>query len=104
METEGSEDSASEFRRRALVNADHLGILHSRWADLAGRADRERYRQLVLDALPEPYRPQDLGPQATWLYRTLRAAEMAGPAAGQAPPATVSARPLARARHGAAGR
>ena len=102
METEGGEDSASEVRRRALVNADHLGILHSRWADLAGRADRERYRQLVLDALPEPYRPQDLGPQATWLYRTLRAAEMAGLDAGEVVRATVSARPLAGARNVAA--
>ena len=102
MNRDEPEISASEYRDRALANADHLGLQHSRWADLTGAADRERYRQLVMDALPEEYQQDDLGPQATWLYRTLRAAEMAGLDASEVVRATVSARSLADARNVAA--
>ena len=98
MDREEREESASEYRRRELANADHLGLVYARWADLAGKADRERYRGLVTDALPEEYRQEDLGPQATWLYRTLRAAEMAGLDAGEVVRAAVNARPLTGAR------
>ena len=98
MDREEREESASEYRRRELANADHLGLVYARWADLAGKADRERYRGLVTDALPEEYRREDLGPQATWLYRTLRAAEMAGLDAGEVVGAAVNARPLTGAR------
>ena len=38
-----AEDSATEYARRSLSNADHTGVLGSRWDDLANRADRERY-------------------------------------------------------------
>ena len=96
MDREDSEVSASEYRERALANADHLGILHARWADLAGKADRERYHRLVMDALPEEYRQEDLGPEATWLYRTLDAAEMAGLDAGEVVRATVNAQVTGR--------
>ncbi len=102
MDREEAELSASEYRQRALSNADHLGIQHARWADLAGKADRQRYHQLVMDALPPEYRQDDFGPQATWLYRTLRAAEMAGLDAGETVRATVNARPLTGARNAAA--
>ena len=43
---------------------------------LAGARD-DRYRALVLAALPPGHR-QDLSPQGRWLFRTLRAAELAG--------------------------
>jgi hypothetical protein len=102
MDREEAEVSASEYRSRGLTNADHLGVLHSRWADLAGKADRQRYRQLVNDALPQEYRQDDFGPEATWLYRTLRAAEMAGLDAGEVVRATVKAKTLADARSVAA--
>ena len=98
MDREDAELSASEYQQRALANADHLGILHSRWADLAGKADRERYHQLVNDALPEEYRQDDFGPEATWLWRDLRAAEMAGLDAGEVIRAAVNSNTLAGIR------
>lgn len=102
MDREEAEVSASEYRDRGLANADHLGVLHSRWADLTGAADRQRYHQLVTDALPQEYRQDDFGPEETWLYRTLRAAEMAGLDAGEVLRATIKAKSLAGARSVAA--
>ena len=74
---DGAELSATQTRRRNLANADHLGILHAIWtAETTGARD-DRYRDLVLSALPPGHR-QDLSPQGRWLFRTLRAAELAG--------------------------
>jgi hypothetical protein len=52
----------------------------------------------VNDALPEEYRQRDFGPEATWLWRTMRAAELAGLDAAEVIQATVGARRLAGAR------
>jgi len=90
--------AASDYHQRALSNADHLAVLHARWADLTGRADRDRYDQLVMDALPEEYRHDDLGPKATWLWRDLRAAEAAGLDAVEVIQAAVRSNTLADAR------
>jgi len=98
MDREDAELAASDYRQRALSNADHLAVLHARWSDLAGRADRERYHRLVVDALPEEYRQDDLGPKATWLWRDLRAAEAAGLDAGEVIRAAVNSNTLADAR------
>jgi hypothetical protein len=98
LDREDAEPSASDYRDRALSNADHLGILHARWADLAGQADRERYHQLILDALPREYHHDDLGPKATWLWRDLRTAEMAGLDPGEVARAAVNSNTLADAR------
>jgi hypothetical protein len=77
LDREAAEDSATEYQRKSLARADHLGLLHARWADQVNTADREHYQQIVLDALPQEWRGQ-LSPQATWLYRTMKAAELAG--------------------------
>ena len=77
------EDSATEYQRKSLVRADHLGLLHARWADQVKTADGERYQRIVQEALPEEWRGQ-LSPQATWLYRTMKAAELAGLDAAEA--------------------
>src|SRR5215472_11467798 len=98
LDREDAELAASDYRQRALANADHLAVLHARWSDLAGQADRRRYHRLVLDALPEEYRQDDLGPKATWLWRDLRAAEAAGLDAGEVVRAAVNANTLADAR------
>jgi hypothetical protein len=74
---DGSEISASETRRRNLANADHLGILNAIWTAETQAAQHSRYRDLVLAALPPGYR-QELSCQSSWLYRTLRTAELAG--------------------------
>jgi AAA domain/TrwC relaxase len=102
MDRDEAELSASDYRQRAFANTDHFGVLYTRWADLTGKTDCERYRQLVNDALPEEYRRDDFGPEATWLWRTMRAAEMAGLDAGDVVRATASARTLANARSVAA--
>jgi hypothetical protein len=102
MDREESEESASEYRQRALANVDHLAVVYARWADLAGEADHERYQQLVNHALPQQYQEDDFGPEATWLWRTMRAAEMAGLDTGELMRATVGARTLADARSVAA--
>jgi AAA domain len=77
LDREASEESATEYQRKSLVRADHLGLLHARWADQVRTADYERYQRIVQEALPEEWRGQ-LSPQATWLYRTMKAAELAG--------------------------
>lgn len=77
LEREDGEDSATEYERKSLVRADHLGVLHARWLDQVKDADRERYQRIVEDALPAEWRGK-LGPQATWLYRTMKSAELAG--------------------------
>ena len=41
LDREDAELAASDYRHRALANADHLGVLYARWADLAGAADRD---------------------------------------------------------------
>jgi AAA domain len=69
--------SATETRRRNLANADHLAILNATWAAETRGAHDDRYRNLVMAALPPGYR-QPLSHQARWLFRTLRAAELAG--------------------------
>jgi hypothetical protein len=74
---DGAELSASAIRRRNLANADHLAVLHAIWTAETRGAREERYRELVMAALPDGYR-QPLSHQARWLFRTLRAAELAG--------------------------
>jgi hypothetical protein len=57
--------------------ADHLAILGAIWAAETRDAQHERYRDIVTAALPPEHR-QGLSPKATWLFRTLRTAELAG--------------------------
>src|SRR5258707_3562860 len=58
MERDESELAASDYWRRELVNADHLGILGARLSDLADRADRERHERMVLAAIPWEFHDQ----------------------------------------------
>jgi hypothetical protein len=52
LDREAGEDSATEYQRKSMVRADHLGLLHARWADQVKTADRERYQRIVQEALP----------------------------------------------------
>jgi hypothetical protein len=74
---DGAELSATETRRRNLANADHLAVLNAIWTAETRDARHDRYRELVMAALPPGHR-QGLSHQARWLFRTLRAAELAG--------------------------
>jgi AAA domain/TrwC relaxase len=97
LDRDGAELSASAIRLRNLANADHLGILNAIWtAETRGVRD-ERYRELVMAALPDGYR-QDLSAQARWLFRTVRGAELAGLDPAQVIDSAVAAQDLAGAR------
>ncbi len=100
---DGSQTSALETRDRALANADHLAVLNAMWQGETAGLQTERYRRLVLGALPPEYAAGGLAsPQATWLWRTLRAAEAAGLDAGDVVRQAVESRSLAGARDVAA--
>ena len=94
---DGAELSATQTRRRTLANADHLGVLHAIWTAETTSARDDRYRALVRAALPPGHR-QDLSPQDRWLFRTLRAAELAGLDPAEVLRAAIASRDLAGAR------
>ena len=77
LDRDGQQRSATQTRNQALADADHLAILHAIWAAETTPARDQRYRDLLMNALPPGYRRQP-GHQAKWLWRTLRAAELAG--------------------------
>jgi len=77
LSRDGAELSATQTRRRNLANADHLAVLHAIWTAETQAARHDRYRELVMAALPPGHR-SELSHRARWLYRTLHAAELAG--------------------------
>jgi hypothetical protein len=103
LNRDGSDASALETHARALADADHLAVLNAIWNGETAGLRAERYRAMVLDALPAQYAADGLtSPQATWLWRTLRAAEAAGLDAGQVVREVIGARSLAGSRDVAA--
>ena len=94
---DGSELSASETRNRNLSNADHLGTLNVIWTAETRDAQNDRYRDLLLSALPPQYRP-GLSHQAKWLFRTLRTAELASLDPGEVARSAIESGDLAGAR------
>ena len=94
---DGAELSASETRRRNLANADHLGVLNAIWIAETRDACDDRYRQLVMAALPPGYQCE-LSHKAKWLFRTLRAAELAGLDPGEVTRTAITSQDLTGAR------
>ena len=94
---DGAELSATETRRRNLANADHLAILGAIWAAETRDAHHDHYRQIVTTALPPQHR-QELSSKATWLYRTLQAAALAGLDPADLTRTAIASRDLAGAR------
>jgi hypothetical protein len=93
--------AATEYRERQRSNADHLGLLHAIWMDLTERADADRFRPVVQSALEDTWGITEGGlgsPTARWLYRTMRAAELAGADPDQTVRQAVASRDLAGAR------
>jgi AAA domain-containing protein len=93
--------AATEYRERARSSADHLGLLHAIWMDLTERADAERFRPVVQSALADTWGITDGeldSPTARWLYRTMRAAELAGADPAQAVREAIRSRDMAGAR------
>ena len=97
LERDGQQLSATQTRNQALSDADHLALLHAIWAAETTPARDMRYQDLLTQALPPGYRGQP-SHQAKWLWRTPRAAELAGLDAGQVLAAAVGERDLAGAR------
>jgi conjugative relaxase-like TrwC/TraI family protein len=97
LDRDGQQLSATQTRNQALADADHLAVLHAIWTAETAPARQQRYRDLLLGALPEEYRCEP-GHQARWLWRTLRAAELAGLDAGQVLADAIGERDLAGTR------
>ena len=76
LERDGQQLSALQMQQQALSNADHLAILHAIWTAETSPAREQRYKKLLMDALPPGYQ-QEPSRQARWLWRTMRAAELA---------------------------
>ena len=77
LDRDGQQHSATQTRGQALADADHLAVLHAIWAAETTPARDQAYRAWLMNALPPGYR-REPGHQARWLWRTLRAAELAG--------------------------
>ena len=77
LDRDGQQRSATQIRDQALADADHLAILHAIWAAETTPARQQQYQDLLMSTLPPDHRSEP-GHQAKWLWRTLRAAELAG--------------------------
>jgi hypothetical protein len=92
---DGQQRSATQTRNQALADADHLAILHAIWTAETTPAREQRYRDLLMSILP-PGGRREPSHQVKWLWRTLRAAELAGLDAGQVLAAAISERDPSR--------
>jgi conjugative relaxase-like TrwC/TraI family protein len=98
LDRDGRQLSATQTHHQALSDADHLALLHAIWTAETTPARHQRYTDLLTQALPPGHRTQQPSHQAKWLWRTLRAAELAGQDAGQLLTAAIAERDLAGAR------
>ena len=97
LDRDGQQRSAIQIRNQALADADHLAILHAIWAAETNPARQRHYQDLLINALP-PGDCREPGHQARWLWRTLRAAELAGLDVGQVLADAIGERDLAGSR------
>jgi hypothetical protein len=97
LDRNGQQLSASQARQQALADADHLAVLHAIWTDQTTQAREQHHRDLLAAHLPPGHR-REPGHQARWLWRTLRAAELAGLDPGDLLAAAISERDLTGAR------
>jgi conjugative relaxase-like TrwC/TraI family protein len=94
---DGQQLSATETQQQNLSNADHLAILNAMWVGETTAARQQRYQDMLTNALPPEYRGEP-SHQAKWLWRTLRAAELAGLDPQQVLNSAVAERDLAGSR------
>jgi hypothetical protein len=97
LDHDAQQFSATQTRKQALADADHLALLHAIWTAETASARQQRYRDLLMAALPPEHR-RGTSHQARWLWRTLRGAELAGLDAGQVLGDAIGERELAGAR------
>jgi AAA domain-containing protein len=77
LDRDGEQQSATQTRTQALADMDHLAVMHAIWTAETTPARDQAYHDLLMNNLPPGYR-RPPGHQAKWLWRTLRAAELAG--------------------------
>jgi hypothetical protein len=97
LERDGQLTSATQDQQRALSDADHLAILNAIWTAETATARQQHYQDQLTASLPSGYQ-QELGHQAKWLWRTLRAAELAGLDIGRLLADAIAERDLAGSR------
>jgi AAA domain len=97
LDRDGQQHSATQARQHSLADADHLAVLHAIWTAETTKARQQRYQDLLMSTVPPGYRRQP-GHQARWLFRTLRAAELAGLDPAQVLAEAIGERDLAGAR------
>ena len=97
LERDGQQLSASQARQRVLANADHLAILNAIWTAETAPVREQHYRHLLVASLPPEHR-REPGRQVRWLWRTIRAAELAGLDIREVLAAAIGERDLAGAR------
>jgi conjugative relaxase-like TrwC/TraI family protein len=97
LNRDGQQLSATQTRNQALADADHLALLYAIWTAETAHTREQRYQDLLLNALPPGYRAEP-SHQARWLWRTLRAAELAGLDVAQILTTAIGERDLAGAR------
>ena len=97
LDRDGQQRSATQIRNQALADADHLAILHAIWAAETTPARQRQYQDLLMSTLPPDFR-REPSHQAKWLWRTLRAAELAGLDPAQALADAIGERDLYGAR------
>jgi hypothetical protein len=102
LNRDGQQLSATQTRNQALADADHLAFLYAIWTAETAHAREQRYQDLLLNALPPGHRAEP-SHQARWLWRTLRAAELAGLDVTQILTTAIGERDLAGARDIASG-
>ena len=56
LDRDGQQLSATQTRQQALADADHLAVLHAIWTAETTPAREQRYRDLLLAALPPGHR------------------------------------------------
>ena len=99
---DGGELSATETLERELSRADHLGVLGGIWDDLVRREQHARFEHALRGALPADLAQEALDdPACTWLWRSLREAELAGLDGGDVLRQAVAARSMTGARDAA---
>jgi hypothetical protein len=97
LSRDGAELSALQTQEQSFAAATNLAVLYSQWHAVTSAARAEQWQELLECALPEKYRGEP-GPQARWLWRTLRTAELAGLDPAEVLTTAVSKRSLTGAR------
>jgi hypothetical protein len=97
LDHDGQQLSAIQARHQGLSDADHLAVLHAIWTAEATPARHDHYRDLLAAALPPGYHAEP-GHKDQWLWRTLRAAELAGQDPAQVLTAAIAERDLGGSR------